>query len=291
MFRRRQQTLAGSAVIEGFGLFTNSDVTVRILPADGDHGIVFQRIDLPGQPLIPGTIEYLAAEERRTKLANGSASIEMTEHLLAALAGLHIDNCLVQVDAPELPGCDGSSLDYVTALLEAGIVQQAAIRKCLAIESPIILDDPAGPVLEVHPNSEGLRIEYDLDYGANSCIPAQRADFSITPGLFASQIAPARTFVLEQEIEYLRSRGFGQKVTMQDLLVFDKDGPIENELRAPNECARHKLLDCVGDLALCGFDIQGKVRAFRSGHKQNHELARVLKSLSDQTENDAEQAA
>ncbi len=255
-----------------------------ILPAEEHEGIVFERTDLAGSPRIPAHINFLAAEDRRTKLVFGSASVEMTEHLLAACAGLQVDNCLIQINAPELPGCDGSALPYAEALLQAGILSQTAPRKCLQIQQSTPVED-AQAVLAVAPCFEGLRLSYELDYGPESPIPAQSADFQITPEIFLKEIAPARTFVLEQEIAWLRSKGYGQKVTFQDLLVYGINGPVENPLRASNECARHKLLDCLGDLFLCGCDLTGHIRAARSGHRHNHLLAKTLyeqqKCLSD----------
>ncbi|MCG6157575.1 UDP-3-O-acyl-N-acetylglucosamine deacetylase [Rubinisphaera margarita] len=287
---RFQQTISRSTSVKGFGLFTNADVCVTFQPAGENHGIVFQRVDLPGQPKIKGCITNIAAEERRTKLLEGSASVEMVEHVLAALAGLRIDNCLIQVDAPELPGCDGSALPYAAALLDGEPVQQAARRKMVVLKENSVLEDEDA-VITAGPYFSGLRLSYDLNYGADSVIPAQLADFSIDPVTFASSIAGARTFVLEKEIVYLRSRGYGEKVSTSDLLVYGQDGPVDNELRAHNECARHKLLDCLGDLSLCGCDVQGHIRAFRSGHRHNHQLARLVYDLAQKKTSAVERAA
>lgn len=275
---RNQQTISKSTSVHGFGLFTNADVTVTFLPAEENTGIVFERVDLPGHPQIPADIDYIAAEERRTKLVNGSASVEMIEHVMAALAGLQIDNCRIQVNSSELPGCDGSSLPYAVALIEGQPVSQSARRKTIVINKESAIEQGEA-VVSIAPYFSGLRISYDLNYGSESCIPPQLADFTITPEAFVTKIAPARTFVLEREIEYLRRQGYGKKVTTADLLVYGESGPIGNSLRAHNECARHKLLDCLGDLALCGCDVQGHIRAFRSGHRHNHQLARQLKQM------------
>lgn len=282
MTGRFQKTIKHVTKLQGFGLFTNADVTLQFCPAGENHGIVFQRTDLPGSPKIPADIDYLSPEERRTKLIRGEASVEMIEHVMAAMAGLQIDNCLIQLDAPELPGCDGSALPYVETLLDAQIVTQTAKREILQISEPLTLEQERA-VVTIEPDYCGLRLSYDLNYGSDSVIPPQIADFTITPEIFATKIAPARTFVLEQEVDYLRSKGYGQKVTLEDLLVYGKQGPIGNSLRAVNECARHKLLDCLGDLLLCGCDVQGHVRCFRSGHKHNHQMARKLKQLRNRT--------
>ncbi|HBN74604.1 MAG TPA: UDP-3-O-[3-hydroxymyristoyl] N-acetylglucosamine deacetylase [Planctomycetaceae bacterium] len=275
---RYQQTISKTTSVQGFGLFTNADVTVTFLPAEENTGIVFERIDLPGHPQIPADIEFIAAEERRTKLVDGPASVEMIEHVMAALAGLQIDNCRIQVNSPELPGCDGSALPYAAALLDGQPISQSAKRNIIVINEENTVEE-GDAVISTAPYFSGLRISYDLNYGLNSCILPQLADFSITPETFVTKIAAARTFVLEQEIEYLQRQGYGQKVTTADLLVYGENGPVGNSLRAHNECARHKLLDCLGDLALCGCDVQGHIRAFRSGHRHNHQLARRLKQM------------
>ncbi|WP_339742331.1 UDP-3-O-acyl-N-acetylglucosamine deacetylase [uncultured Rubinisphaera sp.] len=287
---RDQQTISKSTSVQGFGLFTNADVTVTFLPAEENTGIVFERVDLPGHPQIPADIDYIAAEERRTKLVNDSASVEMIEHVMAALAGLQIDNCRIQVNSSELPGCDGSSLPYAVALIEGQPVSQSARRKTIVINKESAIEQGEA-VVSIAPYFSGLRISYDLNYGSESCIPPQLADFTITPETFVTKIAPARTFVLEREIEYLRRQGYGEKVTTADLLVYGESGPIGNSLRAHNECARHKLLDCLGDLALCGCDVQGHIRAFRSGHRHNHQLARQLKQMIQTDRKQNERAA
>ncbi|MCA8987716.1 MAG: UDP-3-O-acyl-N-acetylglucosamine deacetylase [Planctomycetaceae bacterium] len=278
MQQRHQQTISRPAQVCGYGLFTNAEVKVNFLPAAENHGIVFQRTDLPGQPTVPALSDWIAPEERRTKLVRGEASVEMIEHAMAALAGLQIDNCLVQVNGPELPGCDGSSLPYAAALLDGEPVLQNALREVQIIRQFHQLELESAE-LEIKPATDALRIRYELDYGEGSVIPCQSAEFEITPEIFVTKIASARTFVLEQEIAYLRSRGYGQHVTAGDLLVYGPHGPVGSELRARNECARHKLLDCLGDLALCGCDVIGSVRACRSGHRHNHALARYVRSL------------
>jgi len=283
MLGRSQKTIEHVASLKGFGLFTNADVNLQFCPADENHGIVFQRLDLAGSPRIPADIDYIASEERRTKLVRGDVSVEMIEHVMAALAGLQIDNCLIQLDAPELPGCDGSSLPYVETLLEAQIVTQSALRETYSVSEPETLHQEQA-VVSIEPAWSGLRLSYDLNYGQDSPIPPQLADFTLTPEVFATKIAPARTFILEHEINYLRSKGYGKKVTLEDLLVYGKQGPIGNTLRTPNECARHKLLDCLGDLSLCGCDVQGHIRCFRSGHRHNHQLAWQIKQLKNRAQ-------
>lgn len=291
----RQQTLAESVSVSGFGFFTNADVTATFHPASEDTGILFVRSDLPGRPEIPATIAYAVERHRRTALGRDNAHVELTEHILAALAGLEIDNCLVELDGPEPPGGDGSAKHFVDALLAAGIVEQSQPAAIFEIprrmvvtlgDARIVAEPNDSPLanrlarrrgLQVNTGSRyALNLQYDLDFGADSPINRQSARYEVTPETFANEIGGARTFILESEINSLRALGYGEKVTMSDLLVFGEEGVIDNVLRADNECARHKLLDCVGDFALMGARISGKIWANRSGHAANRELIRQL---------------
>ncbi|MFO0845801.1 MAG: UDP-3-O-acyl-N-acetylglucosamine deacetylase [Gemmataceae bacterium] len=200
------------------------------------------------------------------------------EHVLASLAGLRIDNCLVEMDAVEPPGLDGSARGFVQALLAAGIAEQPARRGVWAATEPV--PGRAGTAtLTLHPpgpGEAGLTMSYFLDYGPTAPIARQVFTREVTPGVFLREIAPCRTFLLESEAEQLRRQGLGANTTAADLVVFGPRGPIDNALRFANEPARHKVLDVVGDLSLLGADLCGHVVACRSGHPLNVELARVL---------------
>ncbi|MBA3313441.1 MAG: UDP-3-O-acyl-N-acetylglucosamine deacetylase [Planctomycetota bacterium] len=288
----KQRTIVRPATVAGFGFFTNADVTVTFLPAEPDAGITFVRTDLPDRVEIPATIAFAVERHRRTALHKNGTVVELTEHVLAALAGLEIDNCVVELTGPEPPGCDGSARHFVDALLDAGIVEQDRFAAVFGVPEPTIVRSADGSAMvAARPFSAPLAgrigriksvassrcvIRYELDYGADSPIAPQSAEFTLTPEIFATEIAGARTFILESEIASLRSLGYGQKVTEEDLLVFGKSGVIGNVLRDDNECARHKLLDCIGDFALIGGRITGRFNACRSGHALNRELVRGL---------------
>jgi len=198
------------------------------------------------------------------------------EHVLAALAGLRIDNCLVELNAPEPPGLDGSALGFVQALLQAGTVLQKEYRPVWCVEEPTVLI-AGSATLAIHPAlGKGLTLSYFLDYGLRSPIARQVATHTLDPGTFLSEVAPCRTFILESEGAELRSQGLGARTTTADLLVFGPAGPIDNPLRFANEPARHKVLDLIGDLSLLGADLCGHVVACRSGHPLNVELVRTL---------------
>lgn len=270
-----QRTISRPVIVEGFGLFGGADVRMTLLPAGDNHGIVFERVDLPGKPRIPARIEYLVPQPRRTILEKGIARVEMVEHVMAALAGLWIDNCRVQLDAPEPPVGDGSSLEIVEAILYAGIAPLSAPRRMIRVQSDVCSHESGerGQILAT-PDRQWT-IQYQLDYG-QTVIPPQSFSATITPEEFVREIAFARTFVLVSEVAMLKARGFGLRATPQNLLVFGKDGIVDNSLRAPDECARHKLLDCVGDFALCGGMPLGRFQASQSGHHLNHSMVQQM---------------
>ncbi len=276
--RRNQRTIANSAVVEGYGYWTGQDVRIEFRPAPENTGLVFVRTDLTPHQVIPAQVQYRVEAPRRTTLRNGRASVEMVEHILAALAGLQIDNCEICVNAAEMPGCDGSALAFVQALDAAGIVEQHAPRACLVLRDTNRMAE-GGSWIEAQPASHGgFTVKFRLDYGRENAIGRQTLEMQITPDAFRRELAPARTFLLKAEAEWLRSQGLGIRATLQDLLVFDDEGPVDNTLRFPDECVRHKVLDLVGDFALAGCDLVGYVVAHRSGHRLSAEMVRALLS-------------
>jgi UDP-3-O-[3-hydroxymyristoyl] N-acetylglucosamine deacetylase/3-hydroxyacyl-[acyl-carrier-protein] dehydratase len=200
----------------------------------------------------------------------------MVEHVMAALAGLQIDNCIVEIDGPETPGCDGSSLAFVEALTESGIVEQNRPREILVIEEPVTVRE-GNSILTAHPgDADKLVLTFNLDYGKHTSIGAQSFFVEVTPDNFRDELSNCRTFLLEAEAEAMRKAGIGPRTTTADILIFGKDGVIENTLRFSDEPVRHKVLDMVGDLSLIGKDIAGHVVAHRSGHSLNAALVRKL---------------
>jgi UDP-3-O-[3-hydroxymyristoyl] N-acetylglucosamine deacetylase len=276
MALRHQQTLAQVAEFSGFGYWSSKDVRVELRPAPIDSGLQFVRSDLAPHIRIAADARNRLEAPRRTTLASGTAQVEMVEHILAALYGLQIDNCEIWVDQPEMPGCDGSSQAIVAAIQAAGIAKQPAPAKRLVVsEVTRVGDDEAW--VEARPHKLNcLSVRYRLDYGPECPIGRETIDLKLNPQSFSTELAPARTFVLEEEANWLRSRGLGTRVSNQDLLVFGPTGLIDNTLRFENECVRHKALDLVGDLALAGCEIVGHVIAHRSGHRLNAELVRMI---------------
>ncbi len=273
---RNQRTIAAPAATAGVGYWSGHDVRVEFHPAPVDSGVVFVRVDLSGCPRIPATIGHRVEVPRRTALRSGDARVEMIEHVMAALAGLQIDNCEVRVDRPEMPGCDGSCLPFVEAIRAAGIVQQEGVRRQHVIGRTIRLGNQESWI-EARPCcSRKTILQYELDFGSGNPIGRQSLEISLSPRRFHMNLAPSRTFMLEAEAAAMKAQGLGQRATCQDLLVFGSGGPIDNQLRFPDECVRHKLADMVGDLALAGCDLIGRFVAFRSGHRLNAELVRAI---------------
>ena len=273
---RRQQTIARPATVEGFGYWSGKDVRVEFRPAAADAGITFVRGDLTRPVRIRATVANRIETPRRTTLRSGGTSVEMVEHIMAALGGLGVDNCEVWVDAAEMPGLDGSSLPYVDALTSAGVVSQHAVRPTLFVREVTRLGNEESWVEARPGTSGGLTLKFHLDYGPGNAIGRQTLSLPVTTDSFRRELAPSRTFMLKAEVDWLLAQGLGQRASLQDLLVFDAEGPIENELRFRDECVRHKALDLVGDLSLAGCDLVAHIIAYRSGHRLNAELVRVL---------------
>jgi UDP-3-O-acyl-N-acetylglucosamine deacetylase len=249
---RPQRTLARTAEVRGIGFLTGAVVTLRFLPAPPSSGIVFVRTDLRPRATVPAHISQVTGTKRRTTLGLPPAQVGLVEHVLAALAGLRIDNCLVELDAPEPPGLDGSARAFVEALQEAGTVLQSARRPIWCVLEPVVLQ-AGNASLALYPTTEPeLRLTYFLDYGLGSPIARQVHTQRVMPGSFAEEIASCRTFILQEETAELLRQGLGSRTTTADLLVFGPRGPINNRLRFAN------------------------VVAYRSGHPLNIELVRAL---------------
>jgi UDP-3-O-[3-hydroxymyristoyl] N-acetylglucosamine deacetylase/UDP-3-O-[3-hydroxymyristoyl] N-acetylglucosamine deacetylase/3-hydroxyacyl-[acyl-carrier-protein] dehydratase len=273
---RYQRTISQSCFVTGRGYWTGQEVTLRFLPAPVDYGHVFVRTDLPGRPAIPAAIAHQHDVELRTVLRTEEASVEMVEHVLAALAGLSIDNCTIEISGSEAPGFDGSALPISNALRSAGTAIQAVPRNQLVIDRHLRIGTAANWV-EAIPTLDGrFTVEYWLDYGSQSPIRPQSFRLSITPDAFHEQLAGARTFVTESQVASLREKGLGTHVRADELLVFGDDGRVSSALRWDDECSRHKALDMVGDFSLIGCSIVGKIVSYRGGHRLNASLTREL---------------
>ena len=272
---RAQRTLKKEVSFEGVGLHTGENNRVVIKPAGADQGIVFCRVDVEGAPTIPAHISKLVGKERRTALREGPADVCTVEHLLASLYALNVDNAVIEIDGEEVPGFDGSAQLIAEKLVEAGTVEQRVPRKSFHLDEPIYVREDDVSIVAL-PAEGGLSIQYHLDHRTGDTSAIQSFGFDCAPEDFAGQIAPARTFVMRNEVESLQAAGLGKGANRQNTLVMGPDGPEENELRFPDELARHKILDLLGDVALGGFDLSAHLIATRSGHTTNHKLVKQL---------------
>lgn len=273
---RPQYSIDRAVSVTGFGYWSGDDVRVEYRPAPVDSGVTFVRDDLGPHTRVPARTEHRLDIQRRTSLQMGAARVDMIEHVMAALGGLQIDNCEVGVTAAEMPGCDGSALEFMAALDQANRVSQERPVRPLVVRETLRAGR-GNSWIEARPTRrDRLTIEFHLDYSAHRAIGSQSLTVEVTPDIFRREIATARTFVLAQEAAQLVSQGKGSRVTPRDLLIFGPEGPLENSLRFGDECVRHKILDVIGDLALANRPIFGHIVAFRSGHHLNAELVSTL---------------
>ncbi len=271
-----QHTIHDTAEIRGRGLFTGEEVLARFCAAPPDTGIVFVRTDSPTPARIRAHVSNVTKRARRTSLRNGTLAVETVEHCLAALHALGIDNAEIELSGGELPGCDGSSASFVDAIKQAGAEAQDAPRRPLVIRDAVRVTDGDAELIAVPSDTDDLNILYDLDYGPAGLVPRQIFAIRLTAEAFCEQIAPARTFLFEDEARQFQAAGLGKHLTYSDVVVIGRDGVVENKFRFPDECVRHKILDLIGDLYLAGRPLYGKVLARKSGHALNHELVRRL---------------
>ena len=270
-----QKTIAKEISLEGIGLHTGKQTHLRFIPRDTNQGITFKRKDLPpGKIVSVGDFEF-GLHQRRTSIAKDGVEIHTVEHLMAALWALSIDNIMIETDSPELPGLDGSAKGYYDCLKTAGIKEQSGARKSLKIKEPVWYEKGEAFV-GIFPGS-GFKVSYILESPSPS-IGVQSVSLELNGENFYKEIATARTFCLKEEAEMLLKMGFGKGADTKNTLVMDQNGPIDNILRFPDEPARHKILDLVGDLYLVGCPVEGRVIAIRSGHDLNIELVKMLKS-------------
>lgn len=253
-------------------------------PAPADSGVVFVRTDVPEAVRISAVAPNLAERSRRTTIKKGSVSIETVEHCLAAISGMEIDNVTVEVNGSELPAPDCSCAEYFKVLKRAGVVEQQVSRKEFVISEPISISVGDASIYALPYSDGGLNITYDLDYGGHTGIGRQIFSCRLTPESFEKNLAQARTFLLEAEARQFQARGMGTHVSPRDILVINSDGPVKNSYRFPDECVRHKIVDLIGDLALVGRAVRGRIVAYKSGHSLNQVLVRKLYEAAQQRE-------
>jgi UDP-3-O-[3-hydroxymyristoyl] N-acetylglucosamine deacetylase/3-hydroxyacyl-[acyl-carrier-protein] dehydratase len=242
-------------------------MTLKSAPVDS--GITFIRVDVPGKPAIKARSEFLLAPElrsRRTSVGADGVEIHTIEHLMAALVGSGIDNVHVELDNQEIPGLDGSGINFVEAFEKAGIVEQDKERQYFVVKEPLFVEEEDSSITVV-PSSE-FKVSYTLDYN-HPYLKAQYLSLVLKEGVFKRELAGARTFCLEEEANELQRQGVGRGANYENTLVIGKNGVIKNKLRFEDEFIRHKVMDLIGDLSMLGVPIKGHVIALRSGHSLN----------------------
>ncbi|HEX4666198.1 MAG TPA: bifunctional UDP-3-O-[3-hydroxymyristoyl] N-acetylglucosamine deacetylase/3-hydroxyacyl-ACP dehydratase [Chthoniobacterales bacterium] len=277
-----QHTLAKAASLSGTSLHTGARVSLKIQPAPPDHGIKFKRKDLQDEPTIDATIANVKTVERATTIGEGSMRVHTVEHVLSALSALEVDNAVVEMDANEPPIGDGSALGYVQAIRKAGLVAQEAPRHFFHVREPISIETKSGSLLVLLPD-EGFRISCTQAGPENRF--TQFMSTPITPAIYESEIAPARTFVYYEDVQPLMEKNLIKGGSLENAIVVRGESVLSKEpLRFPDEFVRHKILDMIGDLALFGRAIRGHVVAVKPGHGINTDLARALAKTQAATE-------
>ena len=295
----KQHTLSGSASLSGRGLHTGKQVTVTFQPAPQYHGVLFRRIDLPGKPIVRACGKNVFDTSRGTSIRDGEAEVRTIEHLMAALAGLEIDNVMVDIDAEETPILDGSSRLYVEALQQIEKVEQTAEREFFTVNETVEFSVPEkGIQIRIEPAND-FQMVVDVDYGTE-ILAKQTAELKNIRD-FVPEVYSCRTFVFLHELQFLIQNNLAHGGDLDNAIVFvaqmpspevlaqlgeffhksdlkvTENGILNNiDLRFPNEPARHKLLDLVGDLYLLGKPIKGHIFATRPGHFANTELVKKL---------------
>lgn len=270
-----QKTIKKETVYKGVGLHTGNTSTIKFIPAPANHGVCFIRKDLPGEPKIPAVIDYVTGVVRGTTLSVDGVSVHTVEHICSALLGLGIDNLIIEVDANEPPVADGSALPFAEALLKSGLVEQSEPKKILVLSEPVIYRFNETSI-QIEP-AEGFSIHCQLTYD-HPMLSKQEATFQITPETYLKEIAPARTFCFDYEVEALKRKGLARGGSLDNAVVVgvDRIHNKEKSLRFPDEFVRHKILDFMGDLFLLGRTLQGKVSAVKVGHGHNINFVKEL---------------
>ncbi len=296
-----QQTLKKAYTFVGKGLHTGQMATMTIEPAPENFGIKFRRVDIGEDAYIDAVVDYVTTTKRGTTLEKGEIIISTLEHLMAALTGLGVDNVLISIDAQEVPILDGSAKPYINEICKDGLVQQQAERKYLEIKEKLFFrDEESGSEITIMPDDQ-FTVEMMIDFNSK-VLGNQYARFNDKIN-FATELAPCRTFVFFHELEPLFQHNLikggdldnaivilEKPVPQEELdriaILFNKTQSLERaasgylnhlELRFSNECARHKLLDLIGDFSLIGLPIKGKVIGYKTGHGINTKVAKIIR--------------
>ena len=274
-----QRTLKNRVSCTGVGLHSGARIDLALAPAPANTGIVFVRTDLPHPVEIPARAEFVVDTRLATTIGKGNVRVGTIEHLMAALAGLGIDNCRVEVSGPEVPIMDGSAAPFAYLILSAGIEQQKATKRFLVIRKAVTVTD-GDKEAKLLPAPQ-LSISFTIDFD-HPLISDQSYRLDVSDKLFHREIARARTFGFLKEVELLKSMGLARGGSLENAIVIDEFSILNPDgLRFPDEFVRHKILDSVGDISLAGMPVIGHLVCKKSGHALNHKL--VTRVLADPT--------
>ncbi len=270
-----QQTLSKEILIHGIGLHSGIDVSMKLIPAEADFGIKFYRTDLNSNNMIKALWSNVTNTKLSTTISNKfGVSVSTIEHLMSALSGLHIDNLKIEIDGPEVPIMDGSSKDFVNLIESTSTIDLKKRRKIIKIKKNIKVNKDYSSV-ELKPNNQ-FSIDFEIDF-PSELISKQSCHLQLVNGNYKSDIAAARTFGFEKDVDMLRSNGLALGGSLENAVVVGENKILNKEgLRFKDEFVRHKILDSIGDLYLAGSPIQGYFLGNKSGHYLNNQL---LKSL------------
>lgn len=272
---RKQRTLRHPALFSGIGIHTGKEVSLKFCPAKEGTGIVFKRVDLPGKPIIPATLEYVQDTSRSTTIGVRDVRIHTVEHVLSALKAYKIDNLLIEISNIEPPVGNGSSDVFVEMIENTGVVDQEKTLAVVKIQRPIYWSE--GDIHIVALPSNGYRISYTLHYPESHFLSGQFHSIVLNEESYKKEIAPCRTFSLYKEVSFLMDRGLIKGGSLDNAVVITEDAILsKGGLFFPNEMARHKILDLIGDLSLIGFDFHAHIIAIRSGHASNFAFSKLL---------------
>ncbi|GJQ59347.1 MAG: UDP-3-O-acyl-N-acetylglucosamine deacetylase [Candidatus Scalindua sp.] len=287
----QQRTIGTVVEYSGVGLFTGEKTKLCFKPSPEDTGVSFVRSDVEGRPLISATTESVSDCKLNISLRKDGVGVKSIEHVMAALAGLGIDNIEIELSGNEVPAGDGSSLLFSRLLKEAGVVHLEKPKRDLFLQSKLEVRDGDASIVAL-PWGKGLSLSYILDFNG-SFLNRQCFEIELTEQNFFTQIAPARTFGLSTAVEEFRRLGLGKGITDDNTFVLQEDGTITKPLsmvpatlRFPDECARHKILDIIGDLYLTNLVLHARIIATKSGHSLNARMAKKIIEISkNQTNN------
>ena len=269
-----QRTLRRAVSCVGVGLHTGQKVAMRLMPARAETGMVLVRTDLPGKPELRAHAHLVVDTELATTLGSGATRVHTVEHVLAALAGLGIDNVRVELDGPEVPIMDGSAAPFIAMIKEAGVREQDTPKSFMVIKRAVTVSE--GDKYATLAPGRGFRVDCTIDF-KHPLISDQAVSIGFTDRTFVREVSSARTFGFLRDVEKLKSMGLARGGSLDNAIVVD-DFSILNPggLRFPDEFVRHKVLDALGDMALLGLPVIGHLTAFKSGHKLNHALVSKL---------------